>query len=122
MTLDKYKEHYERMIAFLEKPLDKDYESLIDRLEKLGVLITKSGQYLAECQYRIDEVVDIECQVNIELIDKFSASTFNMMVKAKAKDWTRLKTGFEKCYSSAVHQIDYIRTIISFEKAKMNIL
>lgn len=122
MTLEKYKEHYDRMIAFLEKPLDKEYEPLIDRLEKLGVLITKAGQYLTECQYRIDEVIDVECQVNIELLDKFSASTFNMMVKAKAKDWTRLKTGFEKCYSSAVHQIDYIRTIISFEKAKMNIL
>ena len=33
-----------------------------------------------------------------------------------------LKTGFEKCYSSGVHQMDAIRTIISFEKAKMNIL
>jgi hypothetical protein len=45
-----------------------------------------------------------------------------MMVKAKAKDWTRLKTGFEKCYSSGVHQMEAIRTIISFEKAKMTLL
>ena len=58
----------------------------------------------------------------LELLDKYSASTFNMMVKAKAKDWTRLKTGFEKCYSSGVHQMEAIRTIISFEKAKMNLL
>ena len=120
--IDKYQDHYKRMLDFLQKPLEKDYEPLIERMEKLGVLITRAGEYSVECQYKIDEVVDIECKVNLELLDKYSASTFNMMIKAKAKDWTRLKTGFEKCYSSGVHQIDYIRTIISFEKAKMQIL
>ncbi len=84
--------------------------------------MTRAGQYMTECQFKIDEVVDIECKVNLELLDKYSASTFNMMVKAKAKDWTRLKVGFEKCCSASVHQIDAIRTIISFEKAKMTIL
>ena len=122
MTLEKYKEHYERMLKFLEQPLNKDYEPLLDRMEKLGILLAKAGAYMTECQYKIDEVVDIECNVNIELLDKFSASTFNMMIKAKAKEWTRLKTGFEKCCSASVHQIDAIRTIISFEKAKMSIV
>jgi hypothetical protein len=122
MNLDQYQDHYKRMIDFLSKPIDKDYDKMIDRLEHLGILIAKAGQYLTECQYKIDEVVDIECQVNIELLDQYSASTFNMMIKAKAKEWTRLKTGFDKCYSTAVHQIDYIRTIISFEKAKMNLI
>lgn len=120
--LEKLNDHYSRMIAFLEKPMGSDYEPLLDRLDKLGVLIAKAGQYQVECQYKIDEVIDIECQVNLELLDKYSASTFNMMVKAKAKDWTRLKTGFEKCYSSGVHQMEAIRTVISFEKAKMQIL
>ncbi len=119
---EKYEDSYKRMIGFLQKPYDKEYDNLILRLEKLGVLIAKAGEYSVECQYKIDEVIDIECQVNLELLDKYSASTFNMMVKAKAKDWTRLKTGFDKCYSSGVHQMEAIRTIISFEKAKMNIL
>jgi hypothetical protein len=122
MNLEKLNEHYDRMIKYLEQPIDRDYEALIDRLEKLGILMTRAGQYMTECQFKIDEVVDIECKVNIELLDKYSASTFNMMVKAKAKDWTRLKVGFEKCCSASVHQIDAIRTIISFEKAKMSIL
>lgn len=122
MELIKLQDYYQRMLNFLEKPIEKDYEPLIDRLEKLGILLTKAGAYMVECQFKIDEVIDIECQVNIELLDKFSASTFNMMIKAKAKEWTRLKVGFERCCSSSVHQIDYIRTIISYEKAKMNIL
>jgi hypothetical protein len=120
--IEKYQDHYQRMLKFLEKPLETEYEPLMARLSNLGILISKAGEYSVECQYQIDSVVDIECQVNIELLDKFSASTFNMMVKAKAKDWTRLKTGFDKCYSSGVHQMDAIRTIISFEKSKMQIL
>lgn len=119
---EKYEEHYTRMLNYLSKPLDKEYDKLLDRLEKLGILLAKANEYMVECQYKIDEVIDIECQVNIELLDKYSASTFNMMIKAKAKDWTRLKTGFERCSSTAVHQIDGIRTIISFEKAKMNLV
>ena len=120
--LEKYNDHYERMIKYLEQPMPKEIEELIERLNNLTILMTRSGQYLTECQYKIDEVVDIECKVNLELLDKYSASTFNMMIKAKAKDWNRLKTGFERCNSASVHQIDAIRTLISYEKAKMQIL
>jgi len=122
MELTEYQAKYEAMLKFLEQPLNKEYDALMSRMEHLGILLARAGDYMTEASYRIDEVVDIECQVNIELLDKYSASTFNMMIKAKAKDWNKLKLGFERCCSSAVHQIDAIRTILSFEKAKMNLL
>ena len=122
MELAFYQTKYENMTNFLQQPLNKEYDALITRMEHLGILLSRAGEYMTEAAYRIDEVVDIECQVNIELLDKYSASTFNMMIKAKAKDWNKLKLGFERCCSSAVHQIDAIRTILSFEKAKMNLL
>lgn len=122
-TSKDYEVLYQRMLTFLaEQPNPNDYEYLLGRLGKLGILLAKSGEYLTECQYQIDSVIDTECQVNIELLDKFTASTFNMMIKTKARDWTRLKTGFEKCNSTAVHQIDAIRSMLSFEKAKMNLV
>ena len=117
-----YNESYEKMINYLSQPLPKEIDLMIDRLDKLGILMTRAGQYLTDVSYKIDEVVDIECQTNIELLDKYSASTFNMMVKAKGKDWNRLKIGFDKCCSASVHQIDAIRSILSFEKAKMQII
>jgi predicted nucleic acid-binding protein len=122
MELAEYQTKYESMLKFLEQPLDKEYDALITRMEHLGILLARAGEYMTEAAYRIDEVVDIECKVNLELLDKYSASTFNMMIKAKAKDWNKLKLGFERCCSAAVHQIDSIRTIISFEKAKMSLL
>lgn len=117
-----YNESYEKMINYLSQPLPKEIDLMIDRLDKLGILMTRAGQYLTDVSYKIDEVVDIECQTNIELLDKYSASTFNMMVKAKGKDWNRLKIGFDKCCSASVHQIDAIRSILSFEKAKMTLI
>ena len=122
MELSEYQTKYEAMLKFLEQPLNKEYDALMSRMEHLGILLARAGDYMTEAAYKIDEVVDIECQVNIELLDKYSASTFNMMVKAKAKDWNKLKLGFERCCSSAVHQIDAIRTILSFEKAKMQMI
>jgi len=122
MELAEYQTKYEAMLKFLEQPLNKEYDALMSRMEHLGILLARAGDYMTEASYKIDEVVDIECQVNLELLDKYSASTFNMMIKAKAKDWNKLKLGFERCCSSAVHQIDAIRTILSFEKAKMNLL
>ena len=91
-----YNESYEKMINYLAQPMPKEIDGMIDRLDKLGILMTRAGQYLTDVSYKIDEVVDIECQTNIELLDKYSASTFNMMVKAKGKDWNRLKIGFDK--------------------------
>ena len=120
--LKDYNESYEKMVNYLAQPMPKEIDLMIDRLDKLGILMTRSGQYLTDVSYKIDEVVDIECQTNIELLDKYSASTFNMMVKAKGKDWNRLKIGFDKCCSASVHQIDAIRSILSFEKAKMQMI
>lgn len=122
MELEQLQTRYENMTKFLEQPLNKEYDALITRMEHLGILLARAGEYMTEAAYRIDEVVDIECKVNIELLDKYSASTFNMMIKAKAKDWNKMKLGFERCCSTAVHQIDAIRTILSFEKAKMNLI
>jgi hypothetical protein len=122
MELEQLQTRYENMTKFLEQPLNKEYDALITRMEHLGILLARAGEYMTEAAYRIDEVVDIECKVNLELLDKYSASTFNMMIKAKAKDWNKMKLGFERCCSASVHQIDAIRTILSFEKAKMNLI
>ncbi len=52
--LEKYNEHYQRMIKYLEQPMPKEIEELIDRLNNLTILMTRSGQYLTECQYKIE--------------------------------------------------------------------
>jgi hypothetical protein len=44
-----------------------------------------------------------------------------MWVKSKAREWSRLKNAFDRINASSVHQIDAIRSILSWEKAKINL-
>jgi hypothetical protein len=44
-----------------------------------------------------------------------------MWIKSKAREWSRLRNAFDRINASSVHQIDAIRSILSWEKAKINI-
>ena len=127
-TLEELTEKAERMIDFLQKPLPKsdspDYhDSLIKRLDTLNIAMTQSGEYRTAAEYKIDCVIDLEIGEKIaEIMDgKLATSTVNMWIKSKARDWTRLKNAFDRVNSASVHQIDAIRSILSWEKAKINL-
>ena len=127
-TLEELTEKAERMIDFLQKPLPKNdspdyHDSLIKRLDTLNIAMTQSGEYRTAAEYKIDCVIDLEIGEKIaEIMDgKLATSTVNMWIKSKARDWTRLKNAFDRVNSASVHQIDAIRSILSWEKAKINL-
>lgn len=127
-TLEELTEKAERMIDFLQKPLPKNdspdyHDLLIKRLDTLNIAMTQSGEYRTAAEYKIDCVIDLEIGEKIaEIMDgKLATSTVNMWIKSKARDWTRLKNAFDRVNSASVHQIDAIRSILSWEKAKINL-
>jgi hypothetical protein len=127
-TLEELTEKAERMIDFLQKPLPKNdspdyHDSLIKRLDTLNIAMTQSGEYRTAAEYKIDCVIDLEIGEKIaEIMDgKLATSTVNMWIKSKARDWTRLKNAFDRVNSASVHQIDAIRSILSWEKAKISL-
>jgi hypothetical protein len=85
--------------------------------------MTQSGEYRTAAEYKIDCVIDLEIGNKIEEImdGKLATSTINMWVKSKARDWTRLRNAFDRINASSVHQIDAIRSILSWEKAKIQL-
>jgi len=127
-TLEELTDKAERMIDFLQKPLPKNdspdyHDTLIKRLDTLNIAMTQSGEYRTAAEYKIDCVIDLEIGEKIaEIMDgKLATSTVNMWIKSKAREWTRLKNAFDRINSSSVHQIDAIRSILSWEKAKINL-
>jgi hypothetical protein len=74
-------------------------------------------------EYKIECVIDMEIGDKIHEImeGKLATSTVNMWVKSKAREWSRLKNAFDRINASSVHQIDAIRSILSWEKAKINL-
>lgn len=127
-TLEELTDKAERMIDFLQKPLPKNdspdyHDLLIKRLDTLNIAMTQSGEYRTAAEYKIDCVIDLEIGEKIaEIMDgKLATSTVNMWIKSKARDWTRLKNAFDRVNSASVHQIDAIRSILSWEKAKISL-
>lgn len=118
----------EKMLDYLTKPLPKNdaadfHDSLISRLDNLNIAMTQSGEYRTAAEYKIDCVIDLEIGNKIEEImdGKLATSTINMWVKSKAREWTRLRNAFDRINASSVHQIDAIRSILSWEKAKIQL-
>ena len=127
-TLEELTDKAERMIDFLQKPLPKNdspdyHDTLIKRLDTLNIAMTQSGEYRTAAEYKIDCVIDLEIGEKIaEIMDgKLATSTVNMWIKSKAREWSRLKNAFDRINSASVHQIDAIRSILSWEKAKINL-
>jgi hypothetical protein len=127
-TLEELTDKAEKMIDFLQKPLPKNdspdyHDTLIKRLDTLNIAMTQSGEYRTAAEYKIDCVIDLEIGEKIaEIMDgKLATSTVNMWIKSKAREWTRLKNAFDRINSASVHQIDAIRSILSWEKAKISL-
>ena len=119
----------EKMLDFLSTPLPKNdvdgfHDYIIERLDKLNICMTQAGEFKSLAEYKASCIIDLEIGDKIHEImeGKLATSTINMWVKSKTREWIRLKNNFDRINASAVHQIDSLRTILSWEKAKINIL
>lgn len=127
-TIEFLTQKAEAMNDYLSKPLPKNdsefyHNDLIIKLDNLNIAMTQSGEYKTAAQYKIDCVIDQEIGEKLfEISDgKIPTSTINMWIKSKAKDWSRLANAFDRINSACVHQIDAIRSILSWEKAKITL-
>ena len=113
----------ENMQAYLETETGPEPQHLIDKAELLSILIAKSGQCLAEAKYIQDQLINagLTSAVETGLDKKLSPSLINQFVKSKAKEVNLLVNWFDRINSAATHQLDGIRTIISYKKAELNL-
>jgi len=113
----------ENMQAYLETPTGPEPQHLIDRAELLALLIAKSGQCLAEAKFIQDQIINAGLMnaIGEGLESKLSPSLINQFVKSNAKDVNLLVNWFDRINSAATHQLDGIRTIISYKKAELNL-
>lgn len=124
MTQEELKDKAEQMQAFLNERPSNDVNEILRRIEDLGILIAKSGQYLAEAKYLQDTVVseNLRKWSYIRAYGILSASTINKFVTTATKDCNYLVEWFDRINSAAVHQLDGLRTTISYRKAEMNLI
>ena len=123
MTQDELRAKAERMQAYLEQKPGNEPSDLIARAENLAVLMAQSGQCLADAKYVQDQVINGTILESLQKAyeERLSPSTINLFVKTAAKEWNYLANWFDRINASATHQLDGIRSILSYRKAEMNL-
>ena len=121
MSIESLKEKAGRMQSYLEETTPSEPNDLIDRTEKLNILIAQSGKMLADAEWYRDEIVNSAIMKSIKdsMEEKLSATILNQYIKTTARDYNFLVKWIDRINATATHQIDSIRTIISFRKAEM---
>jgi len=123
MTSDKLKIKADKMQSFLEqKPSDQE-EGIIDRLELLQILMAQSGDCLANAKYLLDmrKNDSITQSLKDALAGDWSTTIIHKKIDALCREENFLVNRFDRINSSAVHQIDALRSILSYRKAQMSL-
>jgi len=123
MTSDELKIKADKMQSFLEqKPSDQE-EGIIDRLELLQILMAQSGDCLANAKYLLDmrKNDSITQSLKEALASDWSTTIIHKKIDALCREENFLVNRFDRINSSAVHQIDALRSILSYRKAQMSL-
>ena len=123
MTTTDLETSLSKMQSFLETPAGLEPQDLLDRIEHLTILVAKSGHLLAKAKFIQDDIVNTGLMKAIEdgLDKKLTPSLINKFVSTNAKNINYLVNWADRINASATHQLDGIRTVISYKKAELNL-
>jgi hypothetical protein len=112
-----------KMQAYLETPIGHEPNQLLERMEYLLIMVAKSGQLLAEAKLAQDQIINQGLLQAMEqgLDKRLSPSLITKFVGTNAKEVNYLVNWADRVNASATHQLDAIRTIVSYRKAEMNL-
>jgi len=119
MTLQ---EETDKIQGFIESPLPETPDEIVERLKTLIVLHARSGDMyaLAKKIWR-DKLSQHISQTILSIAEKggLSKSVQNAMLDSLANDEAYLVDKLDRVNSSICHQMDAIRSILSYEKEAM---
>ena len=109
---------------YLEEKTGSEPNDLITRAENLSILIAQSGQCLADAKFIQDEIVNGAIMEAIQKFysDKLSPSTVNKFVTTAAKEANYLVNWLDRINATATHQLEGIRSMLSYRKAEMTMV
>jgi hypothetical protein len=120
--IDELKREAQAMQSYLEVNVGGgDANELMDRLDTLGVYYARSGAMHAEVVGLIDSAIAKFMGDNIELLGKISPSLGQKMLKGATAELNALERWIDRINASCSKQCDNLRTLISYEKQRLNL-
>jgi hypothetical protein len=121
--IDELKREAQAMQAYLEINVGGgNVDEYIDRLDTLGVYYARSGAMHAEVVGLVDSTIAKFMGDNVELLSKISPSLGQKMLKGATAELNGLERWIDRINASCNKQCDNLRTLISYEKQRAQIL
>lgn len=121
--IDELKREAQAMQSYLEINVGGgNVDEYIDRLDTLGVYYARSGAMHAEVVGLIDSTIAKFMGDNVELLSKISPSLGQKMLKGATAELNALERWIDRINASCNKQCDNLRTLISYEKQRSQIL
>ena len=114
----------QQMQSYLEITISENPEEIIERINQLNVYMARSGKMLADAKMLLREKKASEISKTILEIAKqnfLSAKAQNALVESIAQEENYIVDWTERINRACVHQIDALRSLLSYEKEQLRI-
>ena len=107
--------------AYMGVTPSDNIEEIVERGNDLIVYISRTGKMLADAKYHLNVIRKAEIMDILKIIipEKLSAKVQNALIDSVAREQQYLVDWCERLNRTAVHQLDWCRTLISKAKAEM---
>lgn len=120
--LNELKREAQAMQSYLEVNVGGgDITELIDRLDTLGVYYARSGAMHAEVVGLVDSATAKTMRESVEWISSVSPSLAQKYIKGATAKLNALERWIDRINASCSKQCDNLRTLISYEKHRLNL-
>ena len=110
--------------AYMGVTTSDNIEEIVERGNDLIVYISRTGKMLADAKYHLNVIRKAEIMDILKIIipEKLSAKVQNALIDSVAREQQYLVDWTERLNRTAVHQLDWCRTVISKSKTEMQYL
>ena len=107
--------------AYMGVTPSDNIEEIVERGNDLIVYISRTGKMLADAKYHLNVIRKAEIMDILKIIipEKLSAKVQNALIDSVAREQQYLVDWTERLNRTAVHQLDWCRTLISKAKSEM---
>lgn len=117
-------EEAEEIQSFSEITVSDNHAEIKNRISDLSVYVARTGKMLADAKYHLNEKKSHDTMKLIEdiLLDaKLSAKVQNSLIDSICKEEQYLVDWIERLNRTCTHQLDAMRSILSYEREGMRL-
>jgi hypothetical protein len=106
--------------SYLQETCSEDPNEAILRGNEIQVHLSRTGKMLADAKFMQDEAVKNSIIAELGKKIRIPPSILKQLVEASCKKENYMVNWTERLNKTCVHQLDFLRTVISFAKADYN--